>query len=126
MGLSYGYGPATEKNQAIAVLRRAVELGITIFHTAEVYGPFHNEKLVGEALEPFRGEVVIATKFGFKNGRPFVPIPGTTKLHRLEENMGAADVELAPGDLAVIESAISKITLYRARYPESAQKMLDR
>jgi len=64
MGLSFGYGPATEKSEAIKLIRRAVELGVTFFDTAEVYGPFTNEELVGEALEPFRGEVVIATKFG--------------------------------------------------------------
>jgi aryl-alcohol dehydrogenase-like predicted oxidoreductase len=66
MGLSFGYGPATEKEEAIKVIRAAVELGVTFFDTAEVYGPLVNEELVGEALAPFRGEVVIATKFGFK------------------------------------------------------------
>src|SRR5438552_3351652 len=65
MGLSYGYGPATEKQQAIAVIRRAVERGVTFFDTAESYGPFTNEQLVGEALAPHRDRVVIATKFGF-------------------------------------------------------------
>lgn len=66
MGLSYGYGPATEKGEAIKLIRRAYELGVTFFDTAEVYGPFTNEALLGEALEPFRDRVVIATKFGFK------------------------------------------------------------
>lgn len=65
MGMSFGYGPAGEKNEMIAVIRAAVEQGITFFDTAEVYGPFTNEELLGEALEPFKGEVVIATKFGF-------------------------------------------------------------
>jgi aryl-alcohol dehydrogenase-like predicted oxidoreductase len=65
MGLSYGYGPATEKQQAINVIRTAVECGITFFDTAETYGPFTNEELVGEALAPHREQVVIATKFGF-------------------------------------------------------------
>ncbi|MGA3010559.1 MAG: aldo/keto reductase [Terracidiphilus sp.] len=65
MGLSFGLGPATEKQQAIALIRAAVEHGVTFFDTAEVYGPFANEELVGEALAPFRGKVVIATKFGF-------------------------------------------------------------
>lgn len=65
MGLSYGYGPATDKQQAIDLIRSACELGITFFDTAEVYGPFANEELVGEALAPFREQVVIATKFGF-------------------------------------------------------------
>jgi aryl-alcohol dehydrogenase-like predicted oxidoreductase len=68
MGLSHGYGPATDKQQAIALIRGAVERGVTLFDTAEVYGPFTNEELLGEALAPFRRQVVIATKFGFKIG----------------------------------------------------------
>ncbi len=64
MGLSFSYGPATEKEEAIKVIRMAVERGVTFFDTAEVYGPFVNEELVGEALAPFPGQVVIATKFG--------------------------------------------------------------
>jgi aryl-alcohol dehydrogenase-like predicted oxidoreductase len=68
MGLSYGYGPAVEKQDGIALIRAAVERGVTFFDTAEVYGPFANEELVGEALEPFRDQVVIATKFGFTFG----------------------------------------------------------
>ncbi|MET0649573.1 MAG: aldo/keto reductase [Pyrinomonadaceae bacterium] len=66
MGLSFGYGPATDRQEAVALLRAAVERGVTFFDTAEVYGPFTNEEVVGEALAPFRGQVVIATKFGFK------------------------------------------------------------
>ena len=65
MGLSSGYGPAVDRQQGIALIRAAVERGVTFFDTAQVYGPFHNEELVGEALEPFRDRVVIATKFGF-------------------------------------------------------------
>lgn len=65
MGLSYAYGPATDKQQAIAVIRAAVDRGVTFFDTAETYGPFTNEELVGEALAPYREQVVIATKFGF-------------------------------------------------------------
>jgi aryl-alcohol dehydrogenase-like predicted oxidoreductase len=65
MGLSYGYGPATDKQQAIGVIRTAVERGVTFFDTAEAYGPFANEELVGEALAPYREQVIIATKFGF-------------------------------------------------------------
>jgi aryl-alcohol dehydrogenase-like predicted oxidoreductase len=65
MGLSYGYGPAVEKRQAISVIRTAVERGVTFFDTAEVYGPFTNEEVVGQALAPHRERVVIATKFGF-------------------------------------------------------------
>src|SRR5215216_3864699 len=66
MGLSFGYGPAVDKQQGLSLIRTAVERGVTLFDTAEVYGPFTNEELVGEALAPFREQVVIATKFGFK------------------------------------------------------------
>ena len=68
MGMSFGYGPAKENSEMISLLRKAVELGVTFFDTAEIYGPFTNEELVGEALAPFRRQVVIATKFGFKIG----------------------------------------------------------
>src|SRR5437867_1817906 len=68
MGMSFGYGPPKNKQEMIALLRAAVERGVTFFDTAEVYGPFTNEELVGEALAPFRKQVVIATKFGFKIG----------------------------------------------------------
>jgi aryl-alcohol dehydrogenase-like predicted oxidoreductase len=66
MGLSYGYGPAASKQQAIALIRAAVDRGVTFFDTAQIYGPFTNEELVGEALGPWRKQVVIATKFGFE------------------------------------------------------------
>ncbi len=65
MGMSFGYGPAADKKEMIGLIRSAVEQGVTFFDTAEVYGPFTNEELVGEALEPFKREVVVATKFGF-------------------------------------------------------------
>jgi len=68
MGLNFGYGPATEREQAITLIRAAYEGGVTFFDTAECYGPFTNEEVVGEALEPFRKQVVIATKFGFVDG----------------------------------------------------------
>jgi aryl-alcohol dehydrogenase-like predicted oxidoreductase len=70
MGLSFGYGPATNTRDAVALIRAAFERGVTLFDTAEAYGPFENEKLLGEALGPFRDEVVIATKFGFEKGKP--------------------------------------------------------
>jgi aryl-alcohol dehydrogenase-like predicted oxidoreductase len=73
MGMSFSYGPPKDKQEMIALLRAAVERGITFFDTAEVYGPYTNEELVGEALAPFRGQVTIATKFGFNlhaDGRP--------------------------------------------------------
>src|SRR5437667_7745539 len=65
MGLSFGYGPAVDKKEGISLIRAAVERGVTFFDTAEVYGPYTNEALVGEALAPFRDKVIIATKFGF-------------------------------------------------------------
>ena len=68
MGLSYGYGPAVDKQAGITLIRAAVERGVTFFDTAEAYGPFTNEELLGQALAPFRDRVVIATKFGFKDG----------------------------------------------------------
>jgi aryl-alcohol dehydrogenase-like predicted oxidoreductase len=68
MGMSFGYGPAKDKNEMISLIRAAVERGVTFFDTAEVYGPFTNEELVGEALARFRRQVVVATKFGFKFG----------------------------------------------------------
>jgi aryl-alcohol dehydrogenase-like predicted oxidoreductase len=77
MGLSFGLGPAVDKKEGIALIRAAVERGVTFFDTAEVYGPYANEELVGEALAPFRDQVVIATKFGFK---PTAGGPGWTSV----------------------------------------------
>src|SRR6266481_4662784 len=68
MGMSFGLGPPADKKEMISLIRSSVELGVTFFDTAEVYGPFTNEELVGEALAPLREQVVIATKFGFKFG----------------------------------------------------------
>src|ERR1700730_17346632 len=72
MGMSFGYGPPADQQEMIAVIRTAIERGVTFFDTAEVYGPFTNEELAGEALAPFRKQVAIATKFGFKIGTPGV------------------------------------------------------
>ena len=83
MGLSFGYGPATEKSEAIKLIRTAVDLGVTLFDTAEVYGPFTNEEMVGQALAPFRDEVVIATKFGFKNGETTAGLDSTPERIRV-------------------------------------------
>jgi aryl-alcohol dehydrogenase-like predicted oxidoreductase len=69
MGLSFGYGPATDRTEAIRLIRSAFERGVTFFDTAEVYGPYTNEELLGEAVAPFRDRVVLATKFGFKDGQ---------------------------------------------------------
>jgi aryl-alcohol dehydrogenase-like predicted oxidoreductase len=76
MGLSFGLGPATDRQDAIALIRSAVERGVTFFDTAQVYGPFTNEEVVGEALAPFRGRVVIATKFGFNFDENGKQLPG--------------------------------------------------
>jgi aryl-alcohol dehydrogenase-like predicted oxidoreductase len=112
MGMSFGYGPPGEKQEMIAVIRAAVESGVTFFDTAEVYGPFTNEELVGEALAPFRKQVVIATKFGFK--------PASDGGGRWSE------VELMPDDLREIDNATSQITVQGARYPENLQRMVGR
>jgi len=88
MGLSFGFGPAVDKQQGIAVIRRAVELGVTFFDTAEVYGPFKNEELVGEALAPVRDRVVIATKFGFDiNPNATQAPPGSVGLNSRPERI---------------------------------------
>src|SRR5882724_2726036 len=89
MGMSFGYGPAGDKQEMISVIRAAVEHGVTFFDTAEVYGPFINEELVGEALAPFRGQVVIATKFGFDlSGSDHRP--GAAGLHSRPEHIKQA------------------------------------
>src|SRR5713226_4290034 len=89
MGMSYGYGPAVDKKDGISLIRAAVERGVTFFDTAEVYGPFTNEELVGEALAPFRGKVVIATKFGFDLSGTDTR-PGATGLNSRPEHIKGA------------------------------------
>lgn len=89
MGMSFGYGPAKDKKEMIALIRKAVELGVNFFDTAEVYGPFTNEELVGEALEPFRGKVIIATKFGFDLSGTN-PVQGKLALNSSPENIKKA------------------------------------
>jgi aryl-alcohol dehydrogenase-like predicted oxidoreductase len=84
MGLSFGLGPAVDKETGISLIRAAFERGVTFFDTAEAYGPYANEELVGEALEPFRDQVVIATKFGFKDAKPLTGMdsrPETIRAH---------------------------------------------
>jgi len=77
MGLSFGYGPATDKQEAIKLIRKAYELGVNFFDTAEAYGPYTNEEVLGEAVAPFRDKVVLATKFGFKAGVPSIGVDST-------------------------------------------------
>lgn len=93
MRMSFGDRPA-DKQEMIALIRKAVELGVTFFDTAEVYGPFTNEELVGEALEPFRGQVVIATKFGFKHDGEKGPSPATGLDSRPEQIRRVAEASL--------------------------------
>src|ERR1700753_3455437 len=88
MGLSFGYGPATGKSEAIKLIRAAHERGVTFFDTAEAYGPYANEELVGEAVEPFRKDVFIATKFGFKEGTPSKGLD--SRPERIREHTDAA------------------------------------
>src|SRR4026207_179414 len=93
MGMSFGLGPAKDKQEMISLIRSAVERGVTFFDTAEVYGPFTNEELVGEALEPFKGQVVIATKFGWKHGEKG-PHPSVGVDSRPEQIKLVADASL--------------------------------
>src|SRR5438105_640063 len=89
MGMSFSYGPAVDKQEMIGLIRAAVERGVTFFDTAEVYGPFTNEELVGEALTPFRGQVMIATKFGFDINPKFDPrgMQGSPRLDSQPEHI---------------------------------------
>src|SRR5260370_42544510 len=106
MGMSFSYGPPKDKQEMTSVLRAAVERGITFFDTAEVYGPFLNEELVGEALAPFRDQVVIATKFGFDLNPNFDPrglkgLPGLNS--RPEHIKQAVEGSLKPLKVDVID-----------------------
>src|SRR5438046_4415331 len=85
MGMSFGYGPPKDKQEMISLIRSAVDRGVTFFDTAEIYGPFANEELVGEALAPFRRQVVIATKFGFKFGTKDEPIGLDSRPEHIKE-----------------------------------------
>ena len=98
MGISFGYGPAASREDGIAVIRAAFERGVTFFDTAEAYGPFTNEELVGKALAPVRDE----------------------------ENLGAVAVELTQDDLREIDRAAAEIAVHGARYPEHLQRMVGR
>jgi aryl-alcohol dehydrogenase-like predicted oxidoreductase len=155
MGISFGYGPALDRQDGIAVIRAAVDHGVTFFDTAEAYGPFTNEEVVGEALAPVRDQVVIATKFGFQfeggklaglDRRPdhirevaeaSLKRLGTDHIglfyqHRVDPNVpiedvaGAVAVELTAEDLREIDRAGSEITVLGARYPEQLEKMTGR
>jgi aryl-alcohol dehydrogenase-like predicted oxidoreductase len=120
MGLSFGYGPATEKHEAIKLIRAAYERGVTFFDTAEAYGPYANEELVGEAVEPFRNRVVIATKFGFKEGTPAKGLD--SRPERVREHTEAAlkrlrtdAIDLLFISTASIPTCLSKMSQARLR-----------
>jgi aryl-alcohol dehydrogenase-like predicted oxidoreductase len=107
MGLSGAYGPATDPKNGIAVLRAAVERGVTLFDAAEAYRPFKNEELVGEALAPFRERVIIATKFGFG----------------INPDGSRYGLDSRPDDLRQIEDAVLKIPIQGERLPEAVLKL---
>src|SRR3984885_15233990 len=90
MGLSSGYGPATDTQDAIKLIRAAVERGVTFFDTAEAYGPYKNEEVVGEALAPFRSQVVIATKFGHAFGKVFGQLGLNSRPEHIREVVDAS------------------------------------
>ena len=94
MGISFGYGQPTSREDGIGIVRAAVDAGVTFFDTAEAYGPFTNEELVGEALAPFRGQVVIATKFGFKHDPEKGPSPTAGMDSRPEQIKRVAEASL--------------------------------
>jgi aryl-alcohol dehydrogenase-like predicted oxidoreductase len=123
MGMSQSYGLLPDRQEMIGLIRAAVERGVTFFDTAQIYGPLHNEELVGEALEPFRGQVVIATKFGFTND-PAKQVVNSHPEHIRQTVEGSLQRlrELTPGDLGEIDRAASQITIEGARYPEALEK----
>jgi hypothetical protein len=116
MGLSYGYGPAVDKKEGISLIRAAVERGVTFFDTAEVYGPFTNEELVGEALAPFRGRVVIATKFGFKID------PNTGQQAGLDRQSAVAHQGSRRGLAEVPQDECHRFVLPAPRRPQRADR----
>jgi len=132
MGMSMSYGPAGDRKEMVSLLRKAVDLGVTFFDTAEVYGPFANEELVGEAFSPLRQRVVIATKFGFKldptGQKGWIGLDSRPQHIKevAERNIGAAEIELTSEDLREIDAAASTIAVQGARYPENLEQMTGR
>ena len=127
MGLSFGLGPAVDEQHGIAVIRAAVERGVTFFDTAEVYGPFTNEELVGEALAPVRGQVVVATKFGFKfDGKVQQGLDSRPAHIKEVAEASLKRLKVDAIDLREIDQASSQIRVEGARYPEHLQKLVGR
>jgi aryl-alcohol dehydrogenase-like predicted oxidoreductase len=121
MGFSFGYGPATDRQQGIKVIRAAFTRGVTFFDTAEAYGPFTNEELVGEALAPFRDRVGRPAKnwAWLLAQKPWiVPIPGMTNRSHLEQNMDALQVERSADHMKEIEDGFASIQVQGARLSE--------
>jgi aryl-alcohol dehydrogenase-like predicted oxidoreductase len=153
MGMSFGYGPAADRQEMVTLIRAAVGRGVTFFDTAEAYGPFTNEELVGEALAPVRGDVVIATKFGWDvdpetgkhrggvNSRPEhikIAVDGSLKRlrtesidllyqHRVDPDVPIEDVAGTVKELIGKEEGNAReITLQGERYSAGSQKWIDR
>jgi len=114
MGVNHGYGPGLARADAVALIRAAFERGVTFFDTAEAYGPFTNEGVVGEALEPFRDQVVVATKFGLGEGRPEAGMD--SRPERIRE-VAEASLQLSADDLRRLEEALAAIQVQGDRYP---------
>src|SRR5271166_5524899 len=122
MGLSFGLGPATDKTDATRVIRSAVDSGVTLFDTAEAYGPWTNESLVGEALEPVSNSVLLCSKFGFK----FTEQGETIGLDsRPDDNLAAADITLTPADLREIDTAFATLEIKGAPLSPALEAALD-
>lgn len=120
MGMSFGYGEAKDKREMLLLIRAAVEKGVTFFDTAEVYGPFANEELVGEAVAPVREQIVIATKFGFNNDPHKQPTD--SPLNSRPEHIK----KVVEGSLKRLKTLTEQIDVQGARYSESSQKMINR
>ena len=118
MGMSFGFGPAADKNEMISLIRTAVERGVTFFDTAEVYGPFANEELVGEALAPLRKQVVIATKFGFK----IDPEGGATREQYGFHSLPAHIKEVAEASLKRLKTDVIDLFYQHRVDPERADR----
>lgn len=122
MGLNYHRGVAKDRNEMIKVVREAIDVGITMFDTAAVYGPYTNEELVGDALVGYRDKVQIALAWVMAQKPWIVPIPGTTKISRIHENIKAANIKFSDEEMKTINDALSKIEIVGDRYPESEKR----
>jgi hypothetical protein len=128
MGMSFAYGTPQDRQEMIKLIRAAVDRGVTMFDTAEAYGPFTNEELVGEALAPVRSQVVIATKFGMKLGTSGWTAGRRTSARSRRRGAAGANGTAGAGgaltsdDLRAIDGAASQIKVEGARYPDHLEK----